>query len=156
MSGILTTLCGGLVLIAGWQYRHRLAGGAGSADGAAALVLRQQAASHAELCTECLKTLSACVTRVYLSCFGTVLTKPPICPLYRRPAPVFLSLRLWSVAITQPLVLARPRYLPGEQETLAGFGQLGAVVILPAQVRLGRDPVPVPRGNSSNSITGCS
>lgn len=26
MSGILTTLCGGLVLIAGWQYRHRLAG----------------------------------------------------------------------------------------------------------------------------------
>ena len=26
MPGILTTLCGGLVLIAGWQYRHRLAG----------------------------------------------------------------------------------------------------------------------------------
>lgn len=26
MSGILTSLCGGLVLIAGWQYRHRLAG----------------------------------------------------------------------------------------------------------------------------------
>ncbi|MGL5814775.1 MAG: hypothetical protein ACRCYW_15795 [Aeromonas sp.] len=26
MSGILTTLCGGLVLIAGWQYKHRLAG----------------------------------------------------------------------------------------------------------------------------------
>ena len=26
MSGILTTLCGGLVLIAGWQYRQRLAG----------------------------------------------------------------------------------------------------------------------------------
>jgi hypothetical protein len=25
-AGILTTLCGGLVLIAGWQYRHRLAG----------------------------------------------------------------------------------------------------------------------------------
>lgn len=26
MSGILPPLCGGLVLIAGWQYRHRLAG----------------------------------------------------------------------------------------------------------------------------------
>lgn len=26
MSGILTTLCGGLVVIAGWQYRQRLAG----------------------------------------------------------------------------------------------------------------------------------
>ncbi|MEN9584522.1 hypothetical protein [Aeromonas sp. HMWF014] len=26
MSGILTTLCGGLVLIASWQYRQRLAG----------------------------------------------------------------------------------------------------------------------------------
>lgn len=23
MSGILTTLCGGLVVIAGWQYRQR-------------------------------------------------------------------------------------------------------------------------------------
>ena len=26
MSGILTSLCGGLVLIAAWQYRHRMAG----------------------------------------------------------------------------------------------------------------------------------
>lgn len=26
MSGILTTLCGGLVLIASWQYHQRLAG----------------------------------------------------------------------------------------------------------------------------------
>ncbi len=26
MSGILTSLTGGLILIAGWQYRHRLAG----------------------------------------------------------------------------------------------------------------------------------
>ncbi|PRM91070.1 hypothetical protein CJ672_11335 [Arcobacter cryaerophilus gv. occultus] len=26
MSGILPTLCGGLVLSADWQYRHRLAG----------------------------------------------------------------------------------------------------------------------------------
>jgi hypothetical protein len=26
VSGILTSLCGGLVLIAGWQYRHKLAG----------------------------------------------------------------------------------------------------------------------------------
>ncbi|MFM4826344.1 hypothetical protein ACEUDJ_15965 [Aeromonas bivalvium] len=26
MSGILTSLCGGLVLIAGWQYRHKVAG----------------------------------------------------------------------------------------------------------------------------------
>ncbi|MGY3870141.1 hypothetical protein ACW5W4_11485 [Aeromonas crassostreae] len=26
MSGILTSLCGGLVLIASWQYRHRVAG----------------------------------------------------------------------------------------------------------------------------------
>ena len=26
MSGILTILCGGLVLIASWQYRQRLAG----------------------------------------------------------------------------------------------------------------------------------
>lgn len=26
MSGILTTLCGGLVVIASWQYRQRLMG----------------------------------------------------------------------------------------------------------------------------------
>lgn len=26
MSGILTSLCGGLVLIAGWQYRHKVTG----------------------------------------------------------------------------------------------------------------------------------
>ncbi|WP_162519412.1 hypothetical protein, partial [Aeromonas salmonicida] len=95
MSGILTTLCGGLVLIAGWQYRHRLAGLLGLL-----MVLLpwffdsklQAMLSYAELCVECLTSISECVTRVYLSCFWDRFKKTSdLSPLPALCAGFFIS-----------------------------------------------------------------
>ena len=54
---------------------------------------------------------------------------------------------LRAIAVVEPLVLAWTPDLPAEQETslLAG-AQLGAVVILTAEVRLGGEPAPVRLG----------
>ena len=54
---------------------------------------------------------------------------------------------LHAIAVVEPLVLARARYLPAEQEaSLLAGAQLGAVVILTAEVRLGGEPAPVRLG----------
>src|SRR3990167_7806758 len=96
-----------------------------------------------------------CDESVSLLFLGPFFKKPPICPLYRRTAPVFLCLPFPAstdakppctslpVAIAEPLVLARPRDLPAEQKAARGLRQLGTVVILATQVGLCRQPAAI-------------
>ena len=86
--------------------------------------------------------------RVLMAAPGTAMVRlvPARSTLNSKPLRMN-STRHHAIAVIEPLVLARARYLPAEQEaSLLAGAQLGAVVVLTAEVQLGGEPAPIRLG----------